>query len=296
MKTAYMFPGQGSQSNGMGKELYDNSPAARAVFDQVDTALGQKLSALIFDGDAAELNLTQNTQPAIFAVSMADWAARTERGEIDTGAFVLGHSLGEYAALSAAGCFGVADGARLLRRRGELMAAAVPVGVGAMAAIIGIDEEVLEEMCEAASKPGLGDSGLPVCEIANDNGGGQFVISGDKAAVESVVAAAQNGGAKIAKVLPITIPAHSTLMEVTADDIMKEILAIEWSAPKFPFISNKTANLMPDLDDIKMSLVYQMSHGVRWRECVLKARELGVTEFIEVGPGTVLTGLVKRIM
>jgi [acyl-carrier-protein] S-malonyltransferase len=267
----------------MGRDLWDFNPRARAVFDEVDAALGEKLSGLIFEGPADMLDLAQNIQPAIFAVSVA--AARA--AAINAG-FIAGHSLGEYSALCAAGAISIADAARLLRRRGELMQSAVPDRAGAMGVIIG--SLPVPAICAAATKDAGG-----TCEPANDNGLEQVVISGNRAAVEKALELAKGQGAKIAKLLPVSVPAHSSLMQPIVEEFRAEIEKIAWSRPKIKFISNKTAAVMDDVEEIKNSLAYQMTHGVRWRECVSVMPTFGIREVIEVGPGSVLTGLVKRI-
>lgn len=287
MKKCYVFPGQGAQSVGMGKDLYDGNPAARAVFDEIDDALGEKLSRLIFEGPLEELNLTANAQVAIFAVSMAMQAAAAldlTGGET----YVAGHSLGEYTALGAAKSISVADAARLLRRRGELMQSAVPEGLGSMAAIIG-DVDVAAICRDAASKTG------GVCEPANDNAPAQFVISGHAGAVDLAMEIAKKQGAKIVKKLAVSAPLHCSLMEPIVNDMRREIEKIGWRAPACGFLSNRTASPMADVAEIKDALAYQLTHGVRWRETVLNLAKLGIEEIIEVGPGNVLTGLNKRI-
>ena len=292
MKTAFMFPGQGSQAVGMGRELYQADGAARAVFDEVEAAVGGGVLDLIWDGPMDLLSMAANAQSAIFAVSMAMWAGTSGSVARDNReGMVLGHSLGEYSALCAAGAISITDAARLLRRRGELMQSAVPVGMGAMAAIIGPGWTVnfVAEICAEASGDGH------IVSIANDNGVGQVVISGARAAVERAVEIAIARGAKLAKVLPISTPAHSAMMQPAAAPFRAAVDAAVWTAPKLPFISNKTADLMSDVPEIKDALVYQLTHGVRFRECVLCARTLGAEEFIEIGPGNVLGGIVKRI-
>jgi [acyl-carrier-protein] S-malonyltransferase len=262
---------------------------ARAVFDEVDDALGEKLSDLIFNGPAEELNLTKNVQPAVFAVSMAmylGWKASPDALGPPPPDFVAGHSLGEYSALCAAGSVGVGAMARLLRKRGELMQDAAPSGVGAMAAIIGVGD--VPAICADAAAAGI-------CEVANDNSPGQTVISGYSAAVEKAVELAKGRGAKIAKVLSVSVPAHSGLMRPAVEGIRAALDEIEWKSPICPLISNKTAGVMTDTAEIKESLVYQLTHGVRWRESVLNMPALGIDEVVEIGPGNVLTGLVKRI-
>jgi [acyl-carrier-protein] S-malonyltransferase len=287
MKKAYMFPGQGGQSVGMGRELYNSSAEARAVFDEVDGYLGEKLSDVIFNGPEEALNLPQNVQPAVFAVSAAMFAAAKAGGRLNEDSdFVLGHSLGEYAALWAAGCAGLGDLAALLRRRGELMQSAAGSG-GAMGVIIGVDPPSL---CSGAA------SDAEVCEVANDNGAGQWVISGRKGAVERALEGAKAAGAKLVRLLNVPVPAHSSLMSPIVDEFRAEISRIKWTAPRIPFVSNKTAGVVSDIEEIKESLVYQLTHGVRWRECVQYLGAEGVGEFVEIGPGNVLTGLCRRIL
>jgi [acyl-carrier-protein] S-malonyltransferase len=291
MKKCYVFPGQGGQTVGMGKDLYEKNAEAKAVFDEVDDALGEKLSSLIFNGPAEELNLTANAQPAIFAVSMAmylGWKAPGTAGPVSPD-FISGHSLGEYSALCAAGAIGIGDSAKLLRRRGELMQSAVSAGQGAMAAIIG-DVDVASVCADAAVQT------KGVCEVANDNGGGQFVVSGNVEAVDAAMEIARGQGAKIVKKLSVAVPAHCSLMLPIAEEFRAEIDLIEWRAPLSQFVSNKTADVMNDVSEIKDALVFQLTHGVRWRESVLMLKTLGAEEFIEIGPGSVLTGLCKRIV
>ena len=290
----YVFPGQGGQTVGMGKELYERDADARRVFDNIDDALGEKLSALIFDGSAEELNKPENVQPAIFAVSAAMYAAWKAPGAVPdvpggpTGPlvpdFIAGHSLGEYAALYAAGCCTDGAMAKLLRLRGRLMAdAARAAGDGAMAAIIG-EFDVSEVAAEAG------------CEVANDNGGNQWVVSGTLASVQKAMEIATAKGAKLVKQLAVSVPAHSSLMAGAAGEFRAALDGVLTKAPVLgKFISNKTADVMTDLDEIKDSLAYQLTHGVRWRESVLKMVELGVFEIVEIGPGKVLTGMCPRI-
>jgi len=291
MKTAFMFPGQGSQAVGMGRELYDSNRAAKAVFDEIEAAVPGLLDVM-WNGTAEDLAKSENSQPAIFATSQAMWQSSEFRVQSSDSALVFGHSLGEYSALCAAGAISTADAARLLRRRGELMQSAVPAGVGAMAAIIGAGWSIddAQSICDEAN------SKLGVVSVANDNGIGQVVISGAREAVEKAVELALAKGAKLAKVLPISVPAHSAMMGPMVAEFRAAVDAISWSAPKLPFISNKTADIMSDLAEIKDALVYQLTHGVRFRECVLRAANLGVTDFIEIGPGNVLSGIVKRII
>lgn len=290
-KRAFIFPGQGSQAVGMGKALADSFAVARSVFEEVDAALDQKLSALMFDGPLEELTLTANAQPALMAVSIAALRVlETEAGvDLEKGAFcVAGHSLGEYSALAAAGASSVADTARLLRIRGNAMQAAVPAGVGAMAALIGLD---FEAAVAAAADAAEGE----VCQAANDNGGGQVVISGHKAAVERAMAIAQGRGAKRALLLPVSAPFHCSLMQPAAEAMAEALSNVALKAPKVPLVANVTASFVTDPKEIVDLLVLQVTGTVRWRESVQAMAAAGVTQFVEVGSGKVLTGLVKRI-
>ena len=288
MSSIFIFPGQGSQAVGMGKELYDNNPIARAVFDEVDDALNQKLSDIIFNGPIEDLTLTANVQPAVMAVSIA--MLRVSNTEMTP--YVAGHSLGEYTALCAAGAISLADTARLLRLRGDAMQRAVPVGMGAMAVVLGLDIEKLAEICVAAEKA-AGDN--MVCDIANDNAPGQIVISGSRPAIEAAMELAKTAGAKRAMLLPLSVPPHSRLMTPVVTEMTAALNQIEINEPIVPLISNKTCTPMTDTTEIKEALLYQITHGVRWRETILGLSALGVTETIEVGPGNVLTGMTTRI-
>jgi len=288
MSSIFIFPGQGSQAVGMGKELYDNNPIARAVFDEVDDALNQKLSDIIFNGPIEDLTLTANVQPAVMAVSIA--MLRVSNAEMTP--YVAGHSLGEYTALCAAGAISLADTARLLRLRGDAMQRAVPVGMGAMAVVLGLDIEKLAEICVAAEKA-AGDN--MVCDIANDNAPGQIVISGSRPAIEAAMELAKTAGAKRAMLLPLSVPPHSRLMTPVVTEMTAALNQIEINEPIVPLISNKTCTPMTDTTEIKEALLYQITHGVRWRETILGLSALGVTETIEVGPGNVLTGMTTRI-
>lgn len=290
MRFALIFPGQGSQSVGMGKALADAYPSAKAIFDEVDEALGEKLSDTIFNGPEETLTLTANAQPALMAVSLAALSAMESEGfDLSTAAFVAGHSLGEYSALAAAGTFTVTDTARLLRIRGNAMQAAVPVGVGAMAAIIGLDQDVLEKICTDA---GDGDE---ACQIANDNGGGQLVISGHKSAVDRACALATDNGAKRAIPLTVSAPFHSTLMQPAAKAMDEALSDVASHAPKVPLVANVLASATNDPSVICENLVKQVTGRVRWAESVEYMAENGVTMAIEVGSGKVLTGLGRRI-
>ena len=294
MTRAIVFPGQGSQAVGMGKELYDAFPAAKAVFDEVDEALvgegGEKLSDVIFGGPEDQLTLTANTQPALMAVSLAAFRVLEDKG-FDLGAqaaYVAGHSLGEYSALAAAGTFSVGDAARLLRIRGEAMQSAVPVGEGAMAALLGLDWATAAEVAAEAA-------GDEVCTPANDNADGQVVISGAKAAVERAAALAKERGAKRAVMLPVSAPFHCALMQPAADAMADALANVQMNAPAVPVIANVTAEPTTDPDQIRQQLVAQVTGTVRWRESMLKMVALGVDSIVEVGAGKVLSGLVRRV-
>jgi [acyl-carrier-protein] S-malonyltransferase len=290
MGTAFVFPGQGSQQVGMGKALAEQFPAAKAVFDEVDAALGEKLSTILFEGPEDQLTLTANTQPALLAVSIAVLRVlEQERGiRVSDLQFVAGHSLGEYSALCASGALSLVDAARLLRVRGNAMQAAVPVGKGGMTALIGTDIDQAREIAKEAAQ---GD----VLEVANDNGGGQVVVSGDKAAAERAIEIAKAKGVKRALPLPVSAPFHSPLMAPAAE-IMREALAlVTVHTPLVPVIANMTARPVTDPDQIRKLLVEQVTGTVRWRESVAYMAGEGVTRFVELGSGKVLAGLVKRI-
>ena len=291
MERAFVFPGQGSQAVGMGKALAESSAVARQVFEEVDDALGEKLSALMFDGDADRLTLTENAQPALMAVSLAVTHVLLDRiGQpIETLArFVAGHSLGEYSALAAAGAFTVGDCARLLRRRGQAMQQAVPVGVGAMAALMGIS---LEEAREIATEA----AGNQVCTAANDNAPGQVVVSGHRPAVEGAVALAAARGARRSVLLPVSAPFHCTLMEPAAQAMAEALGSVPIKPPVVPLIANVTAATVVEPEEIRTRLVEQVTGAVRWRESVLCMRDAGVMELVELGSGKVLSGLARRI-
>lgn len=295
MSTAYVFPGQGSQAVGMGKALADAFPQARAVFAEVDEALGQKLTQLMFEGPEHDLTLTANAQPALMAVSLAvTRVLEAEAGlDIAKAAYVAGHSLGEYSALAAAGSFTIADTARLLRIRGDAMQKAVPVGEGAMAAILGLDLGKVIALCtEAARRHHLSAA---VCSAANDNGGGQVVISGSKAAVETAMEIAKHEGAKRALLLPVSAPFHCALMTPAADAMREALAKVAIAAPKAPLVANVAAVAITDPEAIRKSLVEQVTGSVRWRESVSFMAEHGVETFYELGAGKVLAGLIKRI-
>ncbi len=287
---AFIFPGQGAQAIGMGKELADAYPAAKAVFDEVDAALGESLSKLIWEGSEETLTLTANAQPALMAVSLAAMAA-LESGfgvKVDRAAFVAGHSLGEYSALAAAGALTITDAARLLRKRGEAMQAAVPVGQGAMAALIGkVDVATAEAIAAEGAKV------APVC-VANDNNVGNVVISGTKAGVDAAIEAAKEKGVR-AIPLSVSAPFHSPLMQPAADAMKAALASVALQRPKTPLVANVTARPVDDPAEIKRLLVEQVTGRVRWRECVeWMAGEGGVTKFVEVGAGKQLSGMVKR--
>lgn len=290
MSVAFTFPGQGSQSVGMGRELAENFAEARAVFDEVDEALGEKLSDIMWNGPEDKLTLTANAQPALMAVSVAAIRVLEARGLVlkDKVSCVAGHSLGEYSALCAAGTFTLADTARLLRIRGNAMQAAVPVGEGAMAAIIGLEADVVEAICAEASS-------LGVAQIANDNGGGQLVISGGKAAIEKAAALASEKGAKRALMLPVSAPFHSALMGPAAEAMAEALAKVQASAPVVPLIANVRAAPVGDAATIVSLLVEQVTGRVRWRETVEWFGENGVETLYEIGTGKVLTGLARRI-
>ncbi|KAA2236546.1 ACP S-malonyltransferase [Salinarimonas soli] len=291
MTRAFIFPGQGSQAVGMGKALADAFPAARAVFDEVDAALSQRLSALMWEGPADELTLTANAQPALMAVSLAAMRVLEAETGLDLkrhAAFVAGHSLGEYSALAAAGTFSIADTARLLRIRGDAMQRATPVGTGAMAALLGLE---LEAAAEVAREAAQGD----VCDVANDNGGAQVVVSGDKAAVERAVALAPGRGAKRAVMLAVSAPFHCALMAPAADAMREALAGVTLRAPAVPVVANVEAAPLSDPEAIRDALIRQVTGTVRWRESVAHMAARGVDSFLEVGSGKVLTGLVKRI-
>ncbi|HWL06539.1 MAG TPA: ACP S-malonyltransferase [Xanthobacteraceae bacterium] len=291
MAVALIFPGQGSQSVGMGRALADVFPAARAVFDEVDEALGEKLSQVIWDGPAETLTLTENTQPALMAVSLAVMRVLETEAGLDLARdvkLVAGHSLGEYSALAAAGSLSVADTARALRIRGRAMQKAVPVGTGAMAALLGMD---FEAAAAVAAEAAQGE----VCQAANDNGGGQVVISGHKAAVERAVEIAKAKGAKRAMLLPVSAPFHCSLMQPAAEAMAQALGRIEVRPAAVPVVANVLARPVSAPGEIVPALVAQVTGTVRWRECVSYMADQGVTTFYEIGAGKVLSGLVKRI-
>ena len=290
MARAFVFPGQGSQSVGMGRALAQAFPAAQAVFDEVDEALGERLSAVIWEGPEDRLQLTENAQPALMATSIAVQRALETLGvNLETAAaFVAGHSLGEYSALCAAGTFGLADTARLLRLRGRAMQGAVPVGQGAMAALLGLEIDAARAVAEAAAQG-------EVCEAANDNAPGQVVVSGHKAAVERAVALASERGAKRAILLPVSAPFHCALMQPAADAMAEALAAVTMADPVVPVVTNVAATAVRDAGEIRAMLVRQVTGVVRWREGVSWMAGHGVSELVELGAGKVLTGLARRI-
>jgi [acyl-carrier-protein] S-malonyltransferase len=291
MTTAFVFPGQGSQTVGMGKSLAETFKSARQVFDEVDAALRERLSDVIWNGPAATLTLTENAQPALMAVSLAVMRVLEAEAGIDVrrdAAFVAGHSLGEYSALAAAQSLSIADAARLLRIRGRAMQKAVPVGMGAMAAVIGVELDDLKAVAAEAASVG-------VCAAANDNGGGQVVLSGEKAAVERAVEVAKARGAKRAMMLPVSAPFHCSLMQPAADAMAEALAKISVKPPVVPLVANVLARPITEPADIVRYLVEQVTGTVRWRESILFMVQAGVTSFYEIGAGRVLTGLIKRI-
>jgi [acyl-carrier-protein] S-malonyltransferase len=291
MTLALLFPGQGSQTVGMGKALAENFAAARAVFEEVDGALGEALSAIVFAGPADRLTLTENAQPALMAVSLAVTRVLEAEAGFDLARdaqFVAGHSLGEYSALAAAGTFSIADTARLLRTRGLAMQKAVPVGIGAMAALLGLDFDTAAAVAAEAAQG-------QVCQAANDNGAGQVVVSGDKAAVERAVEIAKGKGAKRAMLLPVSAPFHCALMAPAAEVMAAALAQVAVKPPAVPVVANVLARPTQDPAEIVQALVAQVTGAVRWRESVAFMAGAGVTTFYEVGAGKVLSGLVKRI-
>lgn len=289
MTRAFIFPGQGAQTIGMGRALADAYPTARAVFAEVDDALGERLSALIWDGEIEALTLTRNAQPALMATSLAAMAALKAEGvEVSAAAYVAGHSLGEYSALCAAGALSLADTARLLRLRGEAMQAAVPAGEGAMAAVLGLDLAAVEEVAAEAAQ---GD----VCEAANDNDPAQVVISGAKAAVERACDIAKARGAKRALMLPVSAPFHCALMQPAADAMAQALSEVDLQAPMVPLVGNVIARAESSATLIRENLVVQVTGRVRWRESVAWMAAEGVSETFEIGAGKALSGMVKRI-
>lgn len=292
MAVAFVFPGQGSQTVGMGKALATNFSAARQLFEEVDAALDSKLSTIIFEGPADTLTLTENAQPALMAVSLATLRVLEAEAGLNLARdaqFVAGHSLGEYSALAAAGAFTVADAARLLRTRGQAMQKAVPVGAGAMAALIGLEFDTASAVAAEATQG-------EVCQAANDNGGGQVVVSGCKAAVERAVEIAKTKGAKRAMLLPVSAPFHCALMQPAAEVMADALAKVSVKSPNVPVVANVLAKAIRDPAEIVRALIAQVTGTVRWRESVLFMAGAGVTNFYEVGAGKVLSGLIKRLV
>jgi [acyl-carrier-protein] S-malonyltransferase len=291
MAVAFVFPGQGSQTVGMGKALAEAFAPARQVFDEVDEALGQKLSEIIWNGPADSLVLTENAQPALMAISLAVIGVLETEAGLDLAgdaAFVAGHSLGEYSALAAAGALSIADAARLLRLRGRAMQKAVPVGVGAMAALVGVEFADAQAIATDASDAG-------VCAAANDNGGGQVVLSGEKKAVERALEIARTRGVRRAMMLPVSAPFHCPLMQPAAEAMAAALAKVAVAPARIPLVANVLARPITAPTDIVRRLVEQVTGTVRWRESVLFMAQNGVTSFYEIGPGRVLSGLIKRI-
>ncbi len=292
MSFAFVFPGQGSQAVGMGKALADAFAPARAVFEEVDAALGQRLTSIMWEGPAETLTLTENAQPALMAVSLAAMRALEAHAGVDVARdarFVAGHSLGEYSALAAAGALSIADTARLLRLRGRAMQKAVPVGTGAMAALLGLG---FEQAAAVAAEAAQGQ----VCQAANDNGGGQVVVSGDRAAVERAVEIAKEKGARRAMMLPVSAPFHCALMQPAADAMAQALTSVAVKPPVVPVVANAFVKPIRDPAEIVRALVAQVTGTVRWRESIAFMAAAGVTMFYEVGAGKVLSGLIRRIV
>lgn len=289
MSRVYVFPGQGAQTIGMGQALVQAYPAAKAVFAEVDDALGEKLSDLIWEGDIETLTLTRNAQPALMATSLAAFRALEAEGlGLEGAAFVAGHSLGEYSALAASGALSIADTARLLRIRGEAMQAAVPVGVGAMAALLGLDFATATKVAAEAAQ-------RQVCQAANDNDPGQVVVSGHKEAVERAIDIAKENGARRAVLLPVSAPFHCALMEPAAKVMAEALADVEISRPAVPVVANVVASGVSEPETIRELLVQQITGAVRWRESVSWMAAQGVTEIWEVGAGKALCGMIRRI-
>lgn len=289
MSRAFVFPGQGAQSIGMGRALADAYPQARAVFDEVDDALGESLSRLIWEGEIADLTLTANAQPALMATSMAAMRALESEGvSVRDAAYVAGHSLGEYSALAASGALSVANAARLLRVRGAAMQQAVPVGVGAMAALLGLDFATVSEVAQEAAQG-------EVCQAANDNDPAQVVVSGHKAAVERAVELAKARGARRAMLLPVSAPFHCALMQPAAEAMQAALAEVRLQNPVVPLVANVRASAVQDADEIRALLVAQVTGSVRWRDSVAWMAGQGVTSFWEIGAGKALSGMIRRI-
>lgn len=279
MSSIFVFPGQGAQVVGMGAELYKTNAAARAVFDEVDDALGEKLSNVIFNGPMEDLTLTRNVQPAIMATSVAMFRA----SGLSLPDFVAGHSLGEYTALCVANAISLADTARLLRARGDAMQTAVPVGHGLTSVVLGLDADIVREICESTG-----------CDMANDNCPGQVVISGLKEAVDAASEKLKDAGARRVMPLALSAPVHCRVQEPAADMMRAEFDKVQIHTPQSKWISNKTCSVIDNPNEIKDALIYQLTHGVRWRESVLEMVNMGVTDATEIGPGNVLSGLISR--
>lgn len=279
MSSIFVFPGQGAQIVGMGAELYKTNAAARAVFDEVDSALGENLSNIIFNGPMEDLTLTRNVQPAIMATSVAMYRA----SGLPLPDFVAGHSLGEYTALTVAGAISLADTARLLRARGNAMQTAVPVGRGLTSVVLGLDADIVREICESTD-----------CDMANDNCPGQVVISGLKESVEAASEKLKDAGARRVMPLALSAPVHCRVQAPAADEMRKVFENVKISTPNAKWISNKTANVISNPDEIRDVLIYQMTNTVRWRESVLEMVNLGINSATEIGPGNVLSGLISR--
>ena len=291
MSRAFVFPGQGSQAVGMGREVAEAFAVAKEIFEEIDEALKQNLSRLMFEGPDDELVLTENAQPAIMAVSLAVMRVLSEEGGIDlsqTAAFVAGHSLGEYSALAAVGCLSVTDTAALLKTRSRAMQEAVPLGEGAMAALMGLDLETVRAVAEEAA-------GADVCTTANDNAPGQVVVSGTAAAIDRAIEIAKAKGAKRAIILPVSAPFHCTLMAPAADVMADALAGVSMTPLPVPLVANITAQPVTDPGEIRPLLVEQVTGMVRWRECVLTMKGEGVDTVVEVGAGKVLSGLIRRI-
>lgn len=289
MSIAFVFPGQGAQTIGMGKELADSYPEARAVFEEVDEALGESLSSLIWEGEIETLTLTENAQPALMATSMAAMAALKAEGvDISRASYVAGHSLGEYSALCAAGTLTLSDAARLLRIRGKAMQAAVPVGEGAMAAVLGLDLAQVEQVARDAAAAG-------VCEVANENDPAQTVVSGTRAAVEKAVDLAKEAGAKRALLLPVSAPFHCSLMQPAANEMASALSDVSFAAPAVPVVTNVLATGVTDADKLRQLLVEQVTGRVRWKSSVEWMAAQGVSDVWEIGAGKALSGMIRRI-
>ncbi len=291
MSLAFVFPGQGSQAVGMGQALAEAFPVARHTYEEVDDALGQRLSRLMFEGPEEDLRLTENAQPALMAVSLAVTRVLESEGKLrlaDKAAYVAGHSLGEYSALAAVGSLGLADAARLLRRRGQAMQAAVPVGAGAMAAVLGLELAEAQAVAEEAAQG-------EVCQAANDNAPGQVVLSGHTAAVERAIEIAKGKGAKRAILLPVSAPFHCSLMAPAAEVMAEALAQVEVAMPAVPLVANVTASHLSDPAEIRRKLVEQVTGMVRWRESVAWMAGQGVEKVVELGAGKVLSGLTRRI-